>query len=158
MAKKRGRPSTYDSCYIERVLELGAAGKSQVQISAELGVPLSTLRSWGDQHEEFSQALTRAKELEQAWWEDQAQQNLTTREFNAALWHKSVASRFREAYGEKQQLQHMGHDGGPIQTDNKHQYQDLPLDEPERIERIIGILSGATGQGQSDDGQSSGED
>lgn len=116
MAKKRGRPSKYDASYCDKVMDLGAAGKSQVQISAELGIPLSTIRSWGDQHDEFSQALTRAKELEQAWWENQAQQNLSTREFNAALWHKSVASRFREAYGEKQTVEHSGPDGKPIQT------------------------------------------
>jgi hypothetical protein len=119
MAKERGRPSKYDSAYCERVVELGAQGKSQVQISKELGIPLSTIRSWADQHEDFSQALSRAKELEQAWWEDQAQMYLTSREFNAALWHKSVASRFREAYGEKQQLEHFGPNGGPIQTEAK---------------------------------------
>ena len=30
------------------------------------------------------------------------------------------------------------------------QYQDLPLDEPERIQRIVGILSGAAGAGDSE--------
>lgn len=115
---KVGRPSYYDPAYCERVIELGAQGKSQHQISAVLDIPLTTLRSWGDQHDEFSYALRRAKELEQAWWEQKAQDNIDNREFHAALWHKNVASRFRETYGEKAEHVLTGKDGGPIRTED----------------------------------------
>jgi hypothetical protein len=101
-----GRPSTYDPAYCERVIELGALGKSQVQISAEIDIPRTTMLSWADVHPEFSTALTRAKELEQAWWENQAQNNLSVREFNAALWSKNVASRFRSDYGDRMNVDH----------------------------------------------------
>ena len=38
-------------------------------------------------------------DAEKSW--DQAQVGLTDRNFNAAIWHKSVVSRFREDYAEK---------------------------------------------------------
>ena len=36
-----------------------------------------------------------------------------SREFNAALWHKNVASRFREDYADRKEV--TGANGGPIQ-------------------------------------------
>lgn len=108
-----GRPSKYKAAYCEQVIDLGREGKSEAQIAACLDIPRTTLRSWGEQHPQFSSALRRAKDLEQAWWEDKAQDNLENREFNSALWHKNVASRFRAEYGDK--VQHTGADGeGPV--------------------------------------------
>lgn len=109
-----GRPSKYKAEYCERVIALGAEGKSQCQISAAIDVPRTTMRSWADSIPEFSSALTRAKELEQAWWEDKAQVGLASREFNAPLWKANVASRFRSEYGERVTQEHTGANGGPI--------------------------------------------
>jgi hypothetical protein len=96
------------------MLELAAAGKSLAQISARLDIPRTTLISWGEQHDEFSTALMRAKELEQNWWEDQAQENLTADKFNAPVWKKSMEARFRNDYTDRQEV--TGKDGGPIET------------------------------------------
>jgi hypothetical protein len=112
-----GRPSKYPEGDEERrqlhqsILDLARAGKGLAQISAEIDVPRTTMLSWGDQHEEFSTTLTRAKELEQAWWEDQAQMGLTADRFNAALWSKSVSARFKQEYTERVQNDHTSSDG-----------------------------------------------
>lgn len=114
-----GRPSTYpdteeeESALCERIVALGSEGLSEVQISARINTPRTTIRSWADQHPRFSSALTRARELSQVWWEDKAQGNLENRDFNASLWHKNVASRFRDEYGER--VQHTGDPANPIQ-------------------------------------------
>lgn len=105
-----GRPSLYPQkeeevkALCERVMALGSEGRSEVQISARIDIPRTTIRSWADQHPEFSSALTRAKELEQAFWEDQALDNLKCKEFNANLWNKSMSARFKADYGDKLQL------------------------------------------------------
>jgi hypothetical protein len=83
-----------------KIVDLGTAGKSLVQISCIIDIPRTTLLRWGDEHPEFRTALSRAKEAEQAWWENQAQNNLENREFNANLWNKCVSARFREDYGD----------------------------------------------------------
>jgi hypothetical protein len=112
-----GRPSTYPQGDEEKrrlftdILQLAQAGKSLAQISAQIDIPRTTMITWGDEHEEFSTVLTRAKELEQAWWEDQAQLGLTADKFNAAVWSKSVTSRFRGEYAEKREVDLTSSDG-----------------------------------------------
>ena len=96
------------------VIALGEEGQSQMQISAEIDVDRGTMLSWATQHPEFSTALTRAKELEQAWWEKRAQGALENKDFNANLWAKSVAARFRKDYGDHVVQEHVGKDGEPL--------------------------------------------
>jgi len=134
---KFGRPSKYDPAYCEQVVKLGAEGLSEVQISARINVPRTTLRSWADQHSDFSSALTRAKELSQAWWEDKGQAGIEDRNFNAPLWKASVASRFREDYGEKRAIELTGKDGGPIQGENVDALKDLPTEALKEIREIM---------------------
>lgn len=120
-ASKTGRPPLYPDTEEERqelcdrVIALGSEGKSEVQISAAIEVPRTTMRSWAEQHEAFSSALTRAKELEQVWWETQAQNNLTNKEFNANLWNKSMSARFKSDYGDKLSVSG-DKDGSPLQV------------------------------------------
>lgn len=71
--KKTGRPSTYHPKFCNRVIELGSKGKSKTQIAAAIGVEGATLYRWANEHGQFRDALTRAKELELAWWENAGQ-------------------------------------------------------------------------------------
>ena len=128
---KVGRPSTYDPKYVDMVIALGTEGKSQHQISAAIEKPLSTIRSWAEQHEEFSHALTRAKELEQAWWEDKGQAGIESRDFNAPLWKANVASRFRATYGDR-----VVHEGG----DKPLRYEDVGKSPVEIARQLAHIL------------------
>ena len=98
---KGGRPSTYNPAFCERVIDLGRQGTSPAQISAVIDIPRTTMLRWADEHEEFRTALSRAKDLEQAWWEDQAMAGLVANRFNALVWKKSVEARFRHDYTER---------------------------------------------------------
>ena len=113
MTDKRpvGRPSSYDPAYCEKVIELGKAGKSQVQIACALEVPRTTLLRWADDHEEFRTALTRAKDCEQNWWEEKgmnAVEDGTMTGPGATVWKKSMEARFRNDYTERKELAHDG--------------------------------------------------
>lgn len=112
-----GRPSTYDPAYCDRILVLAAEGLSEAEVAKELGVPRTTLRSWGDQHPEFSSALSHARDLSLAWWERQGREGIHKGSaFNAPLWSKCVAGRFpNEPYRERFQI--AGPGDGPIQTE-----------------------------------------
>jgi hypothetical protein len=99
-----GRPSTYDKKYCEQVVELGKQGMSPVEIACEIGVPRTTMLSWADKHEEFSTALTRAKEWEQVWWERKGREGMVSNCFNAQVWKTSMQARFREDYTERKEL------------------------------------------------------
>lgn len=115
-----GRPTTYDPAYCERVVELGKMGKSIEQICYILNTPVRTLYEWRDRHPDFSQALTDAKDYEQAWWEEQASSYMVeTKEgprLNATLWSRSMAARFPKKYRESVKQEITGADGTPLIT------------------------------------------
>lgn len=110
------RPSVYKPEFCELVIKLGREGKSVVQMACAIDVVRSTMYEWCKGHPEFSDALTRAKQLSQDWWETQAQCGLTADKFNAQLWSRSMAARFPEDYQEKKGVELSGPGGADIKT------------------------------------------
>jgi transposase-like protein len=138
----RGRPSLYKPEYCERVIELGKQGCSPMEIAADLDIDRATLYHWSDKYPDFLTSLKRAKVYEQAWWEKMGKSGLTADRFNAMVWSKSVAARFREDYTERKEVS--GIDGGPIKTENtnKLDVSGLSLEELEALEKAL-IKTGA---------------
>jgi hypothetical protein len=102
MAKaKVGRPTGYDPAYCARVIELGKAGKSKVQMAAEFDVCRNTIENWARDNPEFLSALTRASTHAQAWWENAGQTGISADKFNGSVWSRSMAARFPEDWREK---------------------------------------------------------
>lgn len=110
------RPTDYRDEYCDTVIELGRQGKSKVQIAVALGVVRQTLDNWTEQHPAFLDAMTRAREESQAWWEDKGQAGLEGQGFNASLWAKNVSCRFPQDWTDKTKQELSGPDGGPIPT------------------------------------------
>lgn len=109
-----GRPSLYDPAFCDRVIELGRQGKSKVQIAVALDVVRMTLDNWANDHPEFMDALTRARELSQSWWEEQGQLGLLTQGFNASLWNKNVSCRFPDDWTDKSKQELSGPGGAAL--------------------------------------------
>jgi hypothetical protein len=140
-----GRPTDYLPEYCEQVVELGKQGKSVVQMACALDVAKSTLYEWEKVHPEFSDAFIRAKQFAQDWWEDRAQNGLTTPGFNASLWSRSMAARFPEDYTERQKRELTGKDGGAIETKSEVAIRPR-LTREEWIEQYVDTPKGsATG-------------
>lgn len=99
-----GRPTDYLPAYCEQVKAWGKEGRSKAQIADRLDVARQTLDNWAAVHPEFLDALTRARDSAQAWFEDKGQDGLTAPGFNASLWAKQVSCRFREDYTEKTEV------------------------------------------------------
>lgn len=98
-----GRPTLYDPAYCERVIELGNAGYSVVEMAAEIGVSRNTLETtWTAAHPAFLEAMGEARDRSQAWWEKQGRENLTADKFQASLYSRSMAARFPKDWREKQ--------------------------------------------------------
>lgn len=114
-----GRPSKYRPEYCDEIIDLGKDGKSIAQIAAHFDVDKASVFRWAEESEDFRTALARAKAHSQKWWEDQAQKNLSDRNFNAQLWLKSVASRFRDDYTERTQTELSGPNGAPVRVESK---------------------------------------
>lgn len=100
-----GRPSLYKPEYCDKVLELGAQGYSVVEMAAAIGVSRSTIEEhWPAAHEEFSEAFARAREVSQAWWEEQGRKSLHADKFQAQLYSRSMAARFPKDWRESKLL------------------------------------------------------
>ena len=106
---KVGRPTKYMAEMCEQVIELGKLGKSRTQMAAALGVLTETMGLWGKAHPEFSDALKRANEFSQAWWEDMGQAGLGMgKDFNATAFIFQMKNRFRADYTDVHKLEHSG--------------------------------------------------
>lgn len=114
-----GRPSKYKPEYCERVIELAKEGRGWADYAAEFEIDRTTLYDWAESHEEFSTALSRAKVLEQKWWEEQGRSGMFLDKFNALVWKTSVQARFRDDYTERKVQEVTGANGGPVKVETK---------------------------------------
>ncbi len=104
-----GRPSLYKKLgpkmLCAKVIKHGKQGMSEVEIADKLGVLRMTMRGWAEVHEEFSSALSRAKQASQAWWERKARTGKVgnnSGDVNPAVWKHSMNCRFNADYGDVQ--------------------------------------------------------
>ncbi len=95
----RGRPTYYNPIACELVLKLGAHGASLTEMAHELGVARSSIYRWMSHHAEFSDAVTRARELSQAYWERVGRLGvLCGRNFNSRAYQFAMRNRFPADY------------------------------------------------------------
>jgi hypothetical protein len=97
-ARARGRPSLYNIAYCERVLELAAEGCGKAEIAAALQVSVKTLSAWAKAHDEFREAMSRAEEVEYAWWLAAGRKGQFLRTWNASGWALQMRNRFRKRF------------------------------------------------------------
>ena len=105
--RHRGRPSRYDAAYCERVLELAAEGCGKAEIAAALSVSRETLNAWIKARPEFREAMSRAKELEYAWWLAAGRKGQFVKTWNAASWALQMRNRFGARFRDRSS-QHRG--------------------------------------------------
>jgi len=116
---KVGRPTKYSPEFCEEIIKLGEEGKSIAQMASHFDVDKASIYRWSEEHEDFRTALARARAHAQTWWENAAQENVGNKNFNAQIWLKSVASRFREDYTDKQVTELSGPNGTPLQVQSQ---------------------------------------
>lgn len=110
------RPTDYDPAHCETAIAAGRSGKSLTWLAAEIDVSRDTLYEWAKVHPEFSDALTRMRQLAQRWWEDAGQDGMKAAGFNASVWSRSMAARFPDDWREVKGTEITGKDGGPVQS------------------------------------------
>ncbi len=89
-----GRPTKYDESMCKEAKEFLAKGKSVTQLSAHLEVSKSTIYKWAEENAQFSDALTRGRELSQSYWESELVNMMYNKEVNPPLVKLYFANRF----------------------------------------------------------------
>jgi transposase len=111
-----GRPTKYDPEFCERVVPFMADGYSTKALASELGVSLSTVYLWAEQHEEFSEALKAGQAAAARWWEDKLRTVAATGEGNASAAIFGVKNRSQEEWRDKVEQDHTSSDGSMSPT------------------------------------------
>jgi hypothetical protein len=105
--RKIGRPSNYKAEHCQRAIDLGSQGYSLAMIISDIGAgSRQTIENWKKAHPEFLDAITRARELSLAYWEQLGLANTGNRDFNSNLYRVIMAARFAaDGYREKQVIE-----------------------------------------------------
>ena len=135
-----GRPTKYRPEFCELVISVGEYGGWLSEMAEACDVHRSTMDEWASVHPEFSEALTRAKQKAQDWFEIRGREGLTAEKFNSALWQKQMSARHRDEYTERREL--TGEGGGPIKTEETGQ----GLAKVAALLDQIAVRSGTTGE------------
>jgi hypothetical protein len=115
---KIGRPTIYSPDFCDKVIALGKMGKSRCQIAVALGCCKRTFQTWEEKYPDFLAATTHARELAQAWWEDQGQFGIWAgSKFNANAYRLQMTNRFPDQWRDKQQLEHTLKDNAPVNAE-----------------------------------------
>ena len=116
-----GRPSKYKPEYCQTVLAVGEDGGWLSEMAEACDVCRATMDNWAEDHPEFLEALTRAKQKAQVWFERKGREGLTADKFNSALWAKQMAARHPNEYSEKLRQKISGPNGAPIEISDAKQ-------------------------------------
>lgn len=120
-----GRPTKYSPSYCDEVVAHMKEGASLTSFAAEIGVARSTINEWVYEHLEFSEAVKRGKAVCAAWWEKIGRTNAEKGGGNATLVIFGLKNMAAEDWRERQEIEHTGKGGGPIETKEVGSRRDL---------------------------------
>lgn len=120
-----GRPTKYLAEYCDKVVELGKAGKSLIQICSALEVAKPTLADWCKVHPDFSAAMDLARSHAQAHWEGLGYDGMLNKSIDASIWSRSMAARFPSDWRETKSSEITGKDGGSIKVEQEGTASEL---------------------------------
>lgn len=114
-----GRPTKFKPEFCDLIIKVAEEGGWLAEMAEACDVHRNTMDVWAKEHPEFLEALMRAKQKAQAWFEKTGRVSMFADKFNAGLWAKQMAARHPEEYSEKVRNEHSGPNGGAIQTDSR---------------------------------------
>lgn len=94
-----GRPTKYDPSICDTVVEMGKYGASKAEMALELDIDYSTFLAWQQKHKEFSEAVKKATDNSQGWWEKLGRQAAKgdVEGFNGTAYVFNMKNRFKWA-------------------------------------------------------------
>ena len=80
-------PTKFDnSVHPLQFIQLSTEGLSEVEIAAEFGVSVNTLKKWSEKYKEFNTAWEIGQACHESWWLRQGKNNLSNTRFQAGLY------------------------------------------------------------------------
>lgn len=125
-----GRPTKYRPEFCETIIEIAEQGGWMCEMAEACDVHRNTFDLWVDAHPEFMEALMRAKQKAQAWFEKTGREALWADKFNSALWQKQMSARHPDEYTERRKNENDLTSGGKPITGIAVEYVDTENTDP----------------------------
>lgn len=135
-----GRPTKYRPEFCDTIIEVGETGGWLSEMAEACDVARSTIDEWAANHPEFSEALTRAKQKAQAWFERAGRNGLTNKTFNAPLWTAQMKARHRDEYSDRAHVDLTSSDGSMTP-------KGVPDDIAAALDALAGKITSGTSTG-----------
>lgn len=112
---KTGRPTSYDPSMLDRLLAMGDEGQTVIEMAVNLGIGKSTLYRYVDDHEEFRDAFTHARERAEAFHAKRFRECCGHPQavFNANGYAKFMGICFKD-WRDPTKIEVTGNEGGPL--------------------------------------------
>jgi len=138
-----GRPTDYKPEYCQMVIDHMSQGFPFETFAAEIGTHRATLYNWREKYPEFFDASKKGQELCYKWFLTVGRASMLGLESNGKKIHANPTfwifmMKNMHKWHDKQQLEHVGKDEGPIQYEGKSEKE---LDR--MIEKAVTILKNA---------------
>jgi len=78
----------------KKLIKLGEGGASMTKFADYIGMQKATMLNKMKDWPELDYAIKGALQKSEMWWEDQGQENLKNKEFNATLYMMNMSNRF----------------------------------------------------------------
>lgn len=111
-----GRPSKYDPAFCEQVVPFMADGYSVAALAGHLGVAVSTVYLWMEEHQEFSDAVKDGQAAAALWWENRLRKNAETGDGNATSCIFGLKNRAPKEWRDRKEVDHSSEDGSMTPT------------------------------------------
>lgn len=103
-----GRPSKYDPAFCEEAITFLSEGYSIAALAGHLGVAVSTVKLWVQEHPEFSDAVKRGQAGAVYWWETANRNLAITGDGNATACVFGLKNRASDEWRDKIETEHSG--------------------------------------------------
>ncbi len=101
MTNPMGRPTKYNPDYCAQAVIMMADGYSTKAFAGSIGVSLSTVYKWMEEHPEFSESIKAGQAAGAHWWEKTLRQVASTGDGNASAAIFGVKNRSQEEWKDK---------------------------------------------------------
>jgi hypothetical protein len=110
-----GRPPDYTPAFCDLVIRIGEGGGSLTEMAVTIGVTRVTVHKWIGEYEEFSYAMTRARDLSLLWWENAGKSGMGRGHgFNGQTFQFMAKNLFPADFRDQKDIEVAGKGGGPL--------------------------------------------
>ena len=127
-----GQPTLYRPEFCQRIIEMGKYGASKAEMALELDICRASFDNYEKNHPEFLEAVNKAVQLSQGWWEKNGRIATfgAVPNFNATAFSFNMKNRFKDDWRDKQEVdnRHVDKNGDDLHAKDKEILKNMGIE------------------------------